>query len=147
MDNLLLKLDEAVTGIVGEWDIYSTAILVSIISFFAYQVFTSHDPDAHPMLLARQAQASPVRQEGQSAVFRSHSAPHGTPLNAGLNVKDPGDSKWSRGRDGDLRDIWRRVVTGQLDQEGKPTGEIGQLLTVLGSENVIVHDLGKSSFQ
>ena len=147
MDNLLLKLDETVTGIVGEWDIYSTAILVSIISFFAYQVFTSRDPDAHPMLLARQAQASPVRQEGQSAVFRSHSAPHGIPLNAGLNIKDPGDSKWSRGRDGDLRDIWRRVVTGPLDQDGKPTGEIGRLLTVLGSENVIVHDLGKSSFQ
>ena len=147
MDNLLLKLDETVTGIVGEWDIYSTVILFSIISFFAYQVFTSRDPHAHPMLLARQAQASPVRQEGQSAVFRSNSAPHGIPLNAGLNVKDPGDSKWSRGRDGDLRDIWRRVVTGQLDQEGKPTGEIGRLLTVLGSENVIVHDLGKSSFK
>jgi hypothetical protein len=142
VDNLLLKLDETVTSIVGEWDIYSTAILGSIIVFFAYQVFTSRDPDIHPMLLARQSQASPVRQEGQSAVFRSHSAPHGIPLNSGLQVKDPSDSKWSRGRDGDLRDVWRRVVSGRLDQEGKETGEIGGLMTVLGSEQVLTHDLG-----
>ncbi|TVY84312.1 hypothetical protein LSUE1_G001093 [Lachnellula suecica] len=140
-DNLMFKLDEAITGLLGQWDVFSTLIVGSLVTFIAYQVFTSRDPDAHPMLLARQAQASPVRQEGESAVFRSHSAPHGMPLNSGLNVKDPGDSKWSRGKDGDLRDVWRKVVSGPVDQEGKVTGEKGELLTVLGSEQIIKHDI------
>src|SRR4051812_13890005 len=131
-DNLMLKLDEAITGLFGQWDIYTTTIFAVLISVFAYQVFTARDPDAHPMLLARQAQASAVRQEGQSPIFRSHSAPHGMPLNSGLNVKDPGDSKWARGRDGDLRDVWRKTITGPLDQEGKETGQVGEILTVLG---------------
>ncbi|KAK0117821.1 hypothetical protein ONS95_012146 [Cadophora gregata] len=140
-DNLMMKLDETVTSVLGEWDIYSTALFAVVLSAFIYQVFTARDPDAHPMLLARQAQASPVRQEGESAVFRSHSSPHGIPLNSGLNVKDPGDSKWARGRDGDLRDVWRRAVAGGLDRDGKETGEVGKLLTVLGSEQVVEHDL------
>ena len=141
----MLKLDEAVTGVLKEWDLYTSFIFIALITTFVYLVISSRDPDAHPMLLARQAQASPVRQEGQSAVFRSHSAPHGIPLNSGLNIKDPGDSKWTRGRDGDLRDIWRRVVTGGLDREGRETGEIGKLLTVLGSEQTIEHNMGKPS--
>lgn len=145
-DNVMLKLDETVTGVLGQWDLYTTCIFAVLIGAFAYQVFTTRDPDAHPMLLARQAQASPVRQEGESAVFRSHSAPHGIPLNSGLQIKDPGDSKWSRGRDGDLRDIWRRVVSGALDREGKETGEIGKLFTVLGSEHVVENNLGKGIF-
>jgi len=142
-DNLLMKLDQGITGIFGQWDSYTTLIAIACITLFAYQILTSRDPDAHPMLLARQAQASPVRQEGESSVFRSHSAPHGIPLNSGLNVKDPGDSKWSRGRDGDLRDIWRKVITGQVDREGKETGVVGRLLTVLGTENVVEHELGR----
>ena len=64
------------------------------------------------------------------------------PLNSGLNVKDPGDPKWSRGRDGDLRDIWRKVVTGVVDRDGKETGQRGEILTVLGSEQVNKHKLG-----
>jgi hypothetical protein len=140
-DNMMLKLDETVTSIIGEWDIYSTAIAALLVTFLTYQAFTSRDPDAHPMLLARQAQPSPVRQEGESAVFRSHSAPHGIPLNSGLNIKDPGDSKWARGRDGDLRDVWRRVISGALDRDGKETGEFGGIMTVLGTENVIQHEL------
>ncbi|CZT43190.1 uncharacterized protein RSE6_03188 [Rhynchosporium secalis] len=140
-DNLMVKLDEALTSILGDWDIYSTTISAIVLTAFIYSVVTARDPDAHPMLLARQAQASPVRQAGESAVFRSHSAPHGIPLNSGLNIKDPGDSKWARGRDGDLRDVWRRVVAGGLDREGKETGEVGRLLTVLGSEQVVEHDL------
>jgi hypothetical protein len=141
-DNLMLKLDETVTHVFGQWDIYTTGIFVILITFFAYQVINTRDPDAHPMLLARQAQASPVRQEGESSVFRSHSAPHGVPLNAGLNVKDPGDSKWTRGRNGDLRDVWRQVVTGPVDHEGKSNGEPGKIMTVFGTESIIQHNLG-----
>lgn len=141
-DNLLLKLDEGLTHILGQWDIYSTTIAAVILVYFAYDVFSRADPDAHPMLLARQAQASPVRHEGESAVFRSHSSPHGMDLNCGLNVKDPGTSKWARGRDGDLRDIWNRAHDGKLDPEGKPTNEKGRILTVLGSEKIVEHALG-----
>lgn len=140
-DNFMLRLDETVTHVLGQWDLYTTGIFAVLISVWIYTVITSRDPDAHPMLLARQAQPSPVRKEGESAVFRSHSAPHGMLLNSGLSIKDAGDSKWSRGRDGDLRDIWRRVVAGGLDREGKETGEFGKLFTVLGSEQVIEHSL------
>jgi hypothetical protein len=140
-DNFMLRLDETVTHVLGQWDLYTTGIFAVLISVWIYIVISSRDPDAHPMLLARQAQPSPIRKEGESAVFRSHSAPHGMPLNSGLSIKDAGDSKWSRGRDGDLRDIWRRVVAGGLDREGKETGELGKLLTVLGSEQVIEHSL------
>ena len=138
----MLKLDETVTGIFGQWDIYTTTIAAILITFCAYQLFTSRDPDAHPMLLARQSHASPVRQAGESAVFRSLSTPHGIPLNSGLNIKDPGDSKWARGKDGDLRDVWRRVVSGAVDKDGKETGEIGNIITVLGTEQTIKHELG-----
>jgi hypothetical protein len=141
-DNFMLKLDETVTGVFGEWDIYSTSIISIIFVFVACHIFTRRDPDVHPMLLARQAQASAVRNQRESAVYRSHSSPHGMVLNAGLNVKDPGTSKWSRGRDGDLRDVWRRVITGPTDQEGNPTNEKGRVLTVLGSEQILEHNLG-----
>lgn len=141
-DNWLMSLDKTVVDVFSKWDISSTALFVIIITYFAWSVFTTRDPDAHPMLLARQAQASPVRKEGESAVFRSHSSPHGIPLNSGLNIKDAGDSKWSRGRDGDLRDIWRKVVSGAQDRDGKDTGDFGKIFTVLGSEHVIEHKLG-----
>lgn len=144
-DNLLLKLDETVTQTLSEWDTYTTTLAAIIIAIFAYQVFTRTDPDAHPMLLARQAQASPVRQQGESAVYRSHGSPHGMDLNSGLNVKDAGASKWARGRNGDLRDVWRRAVNGPLDADGKVSGERGRLLTVLGTEKVIEHDMGMYS--
>jgi hypothetical protein len=142
-DNLMLSLDQTVTGILGEWDIYTTGMAAAIISFLVYQAMTARDPDAHPMLLSRQAQGSPVRQQKESAVFRSPSAPHGIALNSGLGVKDASDSKWSRGRDGDLRDVWQRVVTGALDREGKPTRVHGEISTVLGTETIVVHDIGK----
>lgn len=61
-------------------------------------------------------------------------------LNVGLNVKDPGASKWSRGRDGDLRDVWRQAVRG-TSEEGKPSAW-GKIMTVLGEEKVIEHKIG-----
>jgi hypothetical protein len=105
----------------------------------SYQVFTRRDPDMHPILLARQSRASPVRQQGESPVYRSLSAPHGMALNPGLNFKSPGAPKWSRGRDGDLRDIWRQVV--QPFEENGPVGKV-KICTVLGSESVVEHDTG-----
>lgn len=141
-EKALWQFDEGVTGVFGQWNSWTTGLATILVVFLSYQLFTRRDPDTHPLLLARQAQPSPVRQEGESSVYRSHSSPHGMPLNAGLNVKDAGASKWSRGRDGDLRDIWRQAVSG-TSEEGKSVGR-GKILTVLGEEKVIDHNLGMS---
>ncbi|KAH6640949.1 hypothetical protein F5144DRAFT_641518 [Chaetomium tenue] len=140
MDTLLLRLDESVTGLFGQWNLWTSAIFTVLAGFLTYQLTTRQDPDTHPFLLARQAQGSPVRQPGESPVYRSQGAPHGMPLNASLNVKDLGASKWSRGRDGDLRDIWRQAVAG-VQEDGLTKGATGRILTALGTDKTIEHKL------
>ncbi len=137
---MMLRLDESVTGLFGQWNAYTSALATVLIGIVSYQIFSRRDPDTHPLLLARQSQPSLVRQEGESPVYRSHATPHGGPLNGGLNIHDPGVSKWSRGRDGDLRDIWRRAVNGAPEGEGPPG--IGRVMTVYGRENVVEQSLG-----
>ncbi|KAF7532717.1 hypothetical protein G7Z17_g13603 [Cylindrodendrum hubeiense] len=132
---LIETIDESLSSLAGQWNPYSTGLLTLLFALVSYRVLTTREPDVHPMLLARQAVPSPVRNEGESPVYRSQAAPHGMPLNPGLNVKDAGASKWSRGRDGDLRDVWRKVVQGGDD------GANGKLLTVLGKQNVVDHKL------
>ncbi|EFY94204.2 AMP-binding enzyme [Metarhizium robertsii] len=131
---LLESLDSSITDLFGQWNGYSTALATTLVVLITYRIMSATEPDAHPLLLARQSMPSSVRKEGESAVYRSQSAPHGMALNAGLNVKDPGAPKFSRGRDGDLRDVWRKAVSGDA-------GARGRLLTVLGSENVIEHKM------
>jgi hypothetical protein len=144
LDQVLLSLDHGLTGLIGQWNVYTTSIVTLLMALVSYSLFSRQDPDTHPLLLARQAQASPVRQEGESPVYRSHGAPHSMPLSSGLNVKDPGASRWSRGRDGDLRDVWRQVVAGVQEVQGAGgKGARGKMFTVLGSENVIEHNLGE----
>ncbi|KAH9904679.1 hypothetical protein F4778DRAFT_730336 [Xylariomycetidae sp. FL2044] len=137
--SLLNQLDEALSSLVAEWNAWSTGIATVFVLIITYSIMTRVEPDIHPMLLARQASGSAVRQEGESPVYRGHSAPHSLPLNTGLNVKDPGASKWSQGRDGDLRDVWRRAVSGPSEAEASK-GK-GRILTVLGSQNIIEHKL------
>lgn len=132
------SVDAAITNLVGQWNIYSTGLATLFVLLVSYRAFSARDPDVHPMLLARQAVPSPVRQEGESAIYRSQLSPHGMPLRSGLNVRDAGVSKWSPGRDGDLRDVWRRTALGD------ESGAKGRILTVLGSQNMIEHKLGKS---
>ncbi|KAJ4417628.1 hypothetical protein N0V85_001791 [Neurospora sp. IMI 360204] len=139
-DNLLLTLDEGITDFFAQWNIYTTIIVTAFIGFITYQISTRKDPDTHPMLLVRQSQGSPVRQPGQSPVYRGQSAPHGMPLQTGLNVKDPGASRWARGRDGDLRDIWRQAVGG-VQEDGPNKGAKGKILSVFGTEHVTEHSL------
>ena len=134
---LLENLDSGVTGLVGQWNGYSTGLVTLLVAVITYRIMSSREPDVHPMLLARQATPATVRNQGESAVYRCQAAPHGMSLNSGLNVKDAGVSKWSRGRDGDLRDIWRKAVAGAED------GAKGRLLTVLGSQKVVEHKLGE----
>ncbi|EHK27225.1 uncharacterized protein TRIVIDRAFT_73161 [Trichoderma virens Gv29-8] len=133
--SLLERLDAGITGFIGQWDAYSTGLVTLLIALVTYRITSSREPDVHPLLLARQAGPSAVRNEGESAAYRCLAASHSMPLNSGLDVKDAGASRWARGRDGDLRDIWRKAVTG--NEQGKK----GKLLTVLGSENVIEHRL------
>ncbi|KAK4250348.1 hypothetical protein C7999DRAFT_38654 [Corynascus novoguineensis] len=140
LDTLLLRLDESITELFGQWNLWTSAIFTIFAGFLTYQIATRQDPDTHPFLLARQAQGSAVRQPGQSAVYRSQAAPHGMPLNASLNVKDPGASKWSRGRDGDLRDVWRQAVVG-VQEDGPNKGATGRIFTVLGTDKTIEHPL------
>lgn len=133
---VLETVDSALTGLLQSWNIYSTGLATFMVIVMTIKLTTSREPDIHPMLLARQANPSAVRQEGESPVYRSQAAPHGMPLNSGLNVKDSGASKWSRGRDGDLRDVWRKAAT------GGEAGATGKMLTVWGSQRVDEHRLG-----
>ncbi|KAL2152054.1 hypothetical protein VTH82DRAFT_5238 [Thermothelomyces myriococcoides] len=140
LDTLLIRLDESITELFSQWNLWTSAIFTVLVGFLTYQIATREDPDTHPFLLARQAYGSTVRQPGESAVYRSPAAPHGMPLNAGLNVKDPGASKWSRGRDGDLRDVWRQAIAG-VQEDGPNKGATGRILTVLGTDKTIEHPL------
>ncbi|KAG6009943.1 hypothetical protein E4U21_000714 [Claviceps maximensis] len=138
---LLEAIDSSVTDLFSQWNTYSTALATALVALITYRIMSATEPDAHPILLARQSMASSVRHEGESAVYRSQSAPHGMPLNSGLNIKDPEAPKFSRGRDGDLRDIWRKAAT------GGDAGATGRLLTILGSENVIEHKMAEINRQ
>ena len=141
---LLEPLDKALTSLLGQWNAYSTAIATVTAVVGTYHVFSRQEPDIHPALLARQAAASRVRQEGESSLYRSRYVPESMPLVSGLHVKDIGASKWSQGRDGDLRDIWNRFVAGPPGEDGPMTEQKSQILTVLGSEGVITHGHGVS---
>ena len=77
MPGLLDQLDGAISDLLAGWNIYSSLILAGIVAFLGYVVYNTADADTHPLLLARQAQASYVRQPGESAVFRSAETPHG----------------------------------------------------------------------
>lgn len=139
------RLDAQISELLSSWSIYTTILAFALVAWIAYPLLTSKEPDTHPFLLARQSTASPVRQPRESAVYRSSEAPHGYPLKSGLSVKDPDAPKWSSGRDGDLRDVWRRAVRGVVTAEGVDTGLRGKILTVLGTEQVVEHDLDNIS--
>lgn len=139
----LEQLDYQLEQLLSTWSIYTTIISVLLVAFLLYPVFFSPEPDTHPLLLARQANASHVRQSGESAIFRSLETPSGYPLRSGLNVKDPGAPKWTSGRDGDIRDVWKQAVSGPVDADGKSTGTPGRVLTILGKEEIIAFDFIK----
>ena len=143
--SILQQIDSQIEHVLADWNIYTTVICLIIAIYLIYPLFYYADPDIHPLLLARQSTASPVRQPGESSTFRSLEVPYGYPLRTGLNVKDPGAPKWTSGKDGDLRDVWKRAVSGPVDNDGKPTGEPGKVLTVLGKEEVVEHSFAKLS--
>lgn len=135
----LSKVDALLTDILADWNIYSTIILGGIVSFVILSFILSKEPDIHPFLLARQSTSSPVRQPGESATYRSHETPYGFPLRSGLGVKDASAPKWTSGRRGDLRDIWKTAVRGSMRSDGA-FGRQGKIYTVLGKK-AIEHQL------
>lgn len=131
-NSLIAKLDNLLTDLLSDWNIYTTALATLLAAYIGYVVFFSKEPDAHPFLLARQAIEAPIRQPGESATLRALDVPHGYPLRSGLGVRDPDTPKWTVGRNGDLRDIWRAAIRGSLNKDGTPTGKLGKIYTVLG---------------
>lgn len=77
MGGIIEQLDEQIAGLLADWNIYTSIILLSLVAFVGWVVYDTQDADTHPLLLARQAQASYVRQPGESAIFRSPETPHG----------------------------------------------------------------------
>ncbi|PSN74403.1 hypothetical protein BS50DRAFT_511321 [Corynespora cassiicola Philippines] len=136
MTGIVEQLDSALAELLAGWNVYTTALSVGILGFIGWVVYDTQDADTHPLILARQAQASYVRQPGESAIFRSPETPHGYPLRTGLAVKPPGAPMYSAGKDGDLRDIWRRI-TGELplDKNASSSGS-AKILTVFGKEDM-----------
>jgi hypothetical protein len=150
MANFIEDLDAYIGDLLQGWNIYSTLLAVSIFAYLAYTIINAEEPDTHPMILQRQSTASSVRMPGESAVYRSPDVPHGYPLRTGLNVKAPGAPAYAGGKDGDLRDIWRRV-TGEIPLEqprhGAPATPLpqGKILTVFGKEDVVEHNVSEIS--
>ena len=140
-DSVLSQLDAQLDQLFAGWNIYSTVITLVLVSFVAHFLFSRQEPDTHPLLLARQSSASHVRQPGESAIYRSLDVPHGYPLKSGLGVKDPGAPKWTSGRDGDLRDIWKQALRGVHGADGQTIGEKGKVWKVLGREEVVEYHL------
>jgi len=139
--SLAQQMDEAIANFFSSWNIYTTILALGFAVYLVWPILAGQEPDVHPFLLARQAQASPIRHEGQSAVYRAVDIPYGYPLRAGLGVKDPGAPKWSAGRNGDIRDVWRQAARGPLKEDGTSAGPPGKIVTVLGREKTVEHNL------
>lgn len=77
MGGIVAQLDEQIAEILAGWNIYTTIISAALLGFIGWVILDTQEADTHPLLLARQAQASYVRQPGESAVFRSPETPHG----------------------------------------------------------------------
>lgn len=57
-------------------------------------------------------------------------------------MKPPGAPAYTAGKDGDLRDIWRRV-TGEIPlDKNASAGQSGRILTIFGKEDIAEHNTG-----
>jgi len=131
MAGVLEQLDAQLESLLKDWGVLTTLIALLLAAFLIYPTLTAREADTHPFLLHRQTNVSAVRQPGESAVYRSQNTLHGSPLISGLNVKAPGASKWSGGKNGDLRDVWHRA-SGQIGEDGNPMAIVGRIFTVQG---------------
>ncbi|CAI6305793.1 unnamed protein product [Periconia digitata] len=134
MPGLIDQLDSLIGDLLAGSNVYTYGLLAAIVGWIGWTIFDIQDADTHPLLLARQAQASYVRNHGESAAFRSPETPHGYALRSGLGVKPPGAPMYTAGRDGDLRDIWRRVI-GEIPLErGQSSSGTANIISVFGKD-------------
>ncbi|MCJ1313205.1 hypothetical protein MMC25_006882 [Agyrium rufum] len=108
--SFLIKFNEFLDQIAAGSNELTYVLVVIVGSYILWSLFTYQEADIHPLLLERQSNPSPTRQPGETAVHRSTEIPYGYPLRSGLNVKDADSPKWSAGRDGDLRDVWKKAL-------------------------------------
>ena len=143
-DVVIEKIDEFITKLVSPWDIWTIILALVVAALIIYPWLSAEPPDTHPLLLARQANVSRTRKEGESAIYRSQEILHAQTLTSGLDIKDPGVSKWVSGRDGDLCDVWRHAAKGHGQVGGLTMEKPACIFTVLGKEEVIEHSIGKT---
>ncbi|KAK5137737.1 hypothetical protein LTR08_007308 [Meristemomyces frigidus] len=148
MPNLIEQLDSHLAALLADWSLLTTALALALLAFIAHPILAHDEPDTHPLLLARQSTAAPIRNKRESAVYRAPETPYGYPLKTGLNVKAAGAPKWANGKDGDLRDVWREVMRGGVGvgEDGRAVPR-GGVMTVLGREEVVEEDLGELTRQ
>lgn len=149
MPVLLETLDQKIAQTLADWSLSTTLITLAIALFLAYPILNPSEPDTHPLLLARQSSAAPIRNRNESAIYRSPEIPHGYPLKTGLNVKAEGAPRWQSGKDGDLRDVWREACKGgktvkDAGGEGKEVPR-GAIMSVFGKEEVVEHQYEQMS--
>ncbi|KAK3117460.1 hypothetical protein LTR53_001147 [Teratosphaeriaceae sp. CCFEE 6253] len=145
MVSMLEKLDAQLSTLLSGWNYLTIIIGLALAALVAYPIIFQDEPDTHPLLLARQSSAAPIRNKYESAAYRSPETPYGTNLKSGLNVKDAGAPRWASGKDGDLRDVWREVQRGGTTEDDGKEIPAGLIMTVLGKEEVVEHDVGKVS--
>jgi hypothetical protein len=135
----LERMDIALASFLSDWNIITTILAIILAVFVAYPILFPSEPDTHPLLLARQSAIDQIRNKNESAIYCSPEVPADTPLRSGLAIKDPSAPKWSAGKDGDLRDVWREVMRGgkQGVKEDVPRGRI---MTVLGKDELVEHE-------
>ena len=132
------RIDGYIDGLFAGWNIYTTILTVLLVGYLISPLFLSTEPDVHPMLLERQASIARVTQsDTESAIHRNLAVPEGFPLRSGLNIKDPGAARWTAGRDGDLRDIWRQAITNIIT--GVNSGK--SVISVHGKGDITKHNL------
>lgn len=132
--SFMQSVDTYIAESLKSWNVYTTALALLLSALLIYPVFFPSEPDTHPLLLARQSIAAPIRRKGESALYRASEVPHGYPLRTGLNVKDASAPRWAGGKDGDLRDVWREVArAGGVGADGREIPR-GLIMRVLGKE-------------
>ncbi|KAL2891077.1 long-chain-fatty-acid--CoA ligase [Ceratocystis lukuohia] len=125
---------------IDDWSLSSTLLLIVLFTLCFLSTVWTYDSELHPLQLARQSTRSEVRQPGESALYRA-AALGFNGLVKGLDVVDEGAPKFSKGRDGDLRDVWQRFAKGTDD------GKLSTISTVLGLQKTEVHNIDALSRQ
>lgn len=77
MPGLIEQIDGLIADLLAGSNVYTYGLVAAIVGWIGWTIFDIQDADTHPLLLARQAQASYVRKYGESAAFRSPEIPHG----------------------------------------------------------------------